>query len=304
MRRHRFLSDLRSRTLLSGGSWSAAVAALPAHSGKSAARVVPEYPLLDRLAQWVPRPTLKDPNAGSFEKVAPGSIGANNATTADNVYVIAHGWMPGYLAWVRKLEQANPTKPPLSWQTWQGTGPKPAAGPSTSWLFQPSSTNGLQTNFQISDAGLAQEILKVDPHATVLAYSWIDESATSPDVNALGIPTKGYQSEAYTTMNGMRMAEAIMKALAPSYAQGLGKVHLIGHSHGARVATVAALALQQAAATNPRFDVVRQLTLLDSPESIGTSVVDAANFDWFYLAQLNLVHPVAALWQCREWHPW
>ena len=94
-------------------------------------------------------------------------------------------------------------------------------------------------------------------------------------------------------MNGMRMAEAIMKALAPNYAQGLGKVHLIGHSHGARVATVAALALQQAAATNPRFDVVRQLTLLDSPESIGTSVVDAANFDWFYLAQLILVHPVA-----------
>ena len=191
MRRHRILSDLRNARCFRAVPGAPRVAALPVHNGKIAARVVPEYPLLDRLAQWVPRPTLKDPNAGSFEKVAPGSVGVNNnATTADNVYVIAHGWMPGYLAWVRKLEQANPTKPPLSWQTWQGTGPKPAAGPSTSWLFQPSSTNGLQTNFQISDAGLAQEILKVDPHATVLAYSWIDESATSPDVMPLVFPRR------------------------------------------------------------------------------------------------------------------
>jgi hypothetical protein len=90
-----YLERLEERTLLSGGSWSAALRALPVHNGKIAAGVVPEYPLLDRLAQWVARPTLRDPNAGSFEKVAPGSIGANNATTADNVYVIAHGWMPG-----------------------------------------------------------------------------------------------------------------------------------------------------------------------------------------------------------------
>src|SRR5262249_38215530 len=130
--------------------------------------------------------------------------------------------------------------------------------------------------------------------------SWIDESATT---STLGLPRDAYQSEAHTTMNGMRMAEAIMQALGPNYSNGPGKVDLIGHSHGARVATVAALAMQQAAAVNPKFNVAGQLTLLDSPEDNGATFssvnplnpinIDAANFDWFYLAQLKTEAPGA-----------
>jgi pimeloyl-ACP methyl ester carboxylesterase len=223
--------------------------------------------------------------------VAPHSIG-NSAKTADNVYVIVHGWMPGYQGWVDKLLGGAL---PVSWQTWQGPV-KAGAGPSTTWLYQGSNADAVDTDFPINETGLAQEIKKVDPHATVLAYSWIDDSATATKAD---FPVHGYKSEAYTTLNGMRMAEAIMQALAPNYYKGLGKVHLIGHSHGARVATVAALTLQKAAAKNPQFDVVRQLTLLDSPENNTTAIenpvkIDAANFDWSYLAQLNVTPPAIA----------
>src|SRR5262249_20236751 len=59
--------------------------------------------------------------------------------------------------------------------------------------------------------------------------------------------------------------------------------------------TVAALALEQAAATNPQDNVVGQLTLLDSPEDNQADISDlnpvdddGANFDWFYLSQLKI----------------
>jgi hypothetical protein len=58
---------------------------------------------------------------------------------------------------------------------------------------------------------------------------------------------------------------------------------------------VAALALQQAAKTDPQDDVVRQVTLLDSPEDNQAEVdftnpvyLDAANYDWYYLSQLQM----------------
>ena len=248
-----------------------------------------EYPVIDRLGEFVSEPG--SPDGGYFLPVQPGSVGANNTQAFDdNVYVIAHGWMPGYDSWVSKALSGG--KLPLSWQTWLGgAGVGKAYHPSTPWLYKGSSGDGIQVN----DTGLAEEILKVDPNATVLAYSWIDES-TTPTFG--DIPKAGYQSEGYTTMAGMQMAEGIMDALAPNYYEGLGKVHLIGHSHGARVATVAALALQRAALNNPQdpqYNVVRQLTLFDSPEDNGDhgSLLnpvnnDSANFDWFYLAQLNM----------------
>ncbi len=249
-----------------------------------------EDPLLDRLAEW-------DNSTQQFVPVTAGSVGTNNVPTknnptgvTDNVYVIAQGWMPGYIAWVQKMELDHPGKLPVSWETQNTTDP----GPSTPWLWSPSMTEQSILSYTISSAGLADQIMAADKNATVLAYSWIDESATKNTLNDLDIPTQGYQSEAYTTMNGIRMAEAIEKALNPNYWEGLGRVHLIGHSHGARVATVAALALQQASLadlSDKNLGVVRQLTLLDTPESVGTTTIGASNFDWFYLAQLGLAQP-------------
>jgi pimeloyl-ACP methyl ester carboxylesterase len=254
--------------------------------------ILPEYPAITRLA-------LFNNATQQFQTLTTSSLHtiANSTTTAKNVYVIAHGWAPGYLDWVKRIQTQKGNPLPLSWNTWQGTN-LPSDGPTTPWLYHSSKTKFGFTSFTISDKGLAQQILSVDPNATVLAYSWIDDSATPS--GTFGIPKNPEHSEGNTTMNGMRMAQAIMEALTTNYDQGLGKVHLIGHSHGARVATEAALALQQAAKVNPQFNVVGQLTLFDSPENNNASTndrnpiwIDAANYDWFLLAQLNnIARPV------------
>lgn len=250
--------------------------------------ILPEYPLLERLAFFDPNET--DPTK-QFKPVTGHSL-TNSPTTAKNVYVIAHGWMPGYLDWVNSIQTTSGNPLPTSWETWQTNS---GLSPSTPWLFQEVQTTS--PVFDATTTGLAQQILAVDPNATVLAYSWIDDSATCE--NWAGIPEDVFHSEAYTTMNGLRMAQALTQVLDPTYSQGLGRVHLLGHSHGARVATVAALALQQAAAQDASLDVVRQLTLLDSPEDNDADIsdnnpidIDAANFAWFLLAQLDIARTV------------
>ena len=244
-----------------------------------------------------------DPVTKLFLPVQSAHSIRNSSTAPVNVYVISHGWMPGLDGWVG--DSTSQGNLPLSWQTWQGPNyyiptVAPIPVPSTPWLFQGSGT-GNYYNFTVNETGLAQSILKADPHARVLAFSWIDESATP--TGAFGIPYDAFTSEGNTTMAGMQEAQAITDALAPNYAFGKGKVHLIGHSHGSRVATVAAVALQKAAESSPKSNVVGQLTLLDSPEDNRYAFPDSsknpihyqdsANYDWFYLAQLNPAKPPA-----------
>src|SRR5262249_10776031 len=65
-----FVEALEPRTLLSAGGRRTA-----------APSIFPEYPLLDRLAEWVPAPTKKHPDAGSFVPLTTaGSVGDNNGT--------------------------------------------------------------------------------------------------------------------------------------------------------------------------------------------------------------------------------
>ncbi|MBM4071786.1 MAG: DUF4214 domain-containing protein [Planctomycetes bacterium] len=105
------------------------------------------------------------------------------------------------------------------------------------------------------------------------------------------------KSEAYTQLNGLRMASAIQQALTPGFfgITGEGLIHILGHSHGSKVATVATLALQQA--TVP----VTQLTTLESPEAgpfVSLAGITAGvhlpafggaqNFLWYYMRQMNL----------------
>lgn len=244
-----------------------------------------QYSPLARLAYF-------DPVSQQFLPFQASHTILNSKQTPVNVYVISHGWMPGLDTWANDTMARGDL--PLSWQTWQGPNAQPASSQSTPWLFRGSDT-GNYNSFPINESGLAQEILKADPNARVLAFSWIDESATPTGI--FGIPKDAFQSEGHTTMAGMQMAQATMEALAPTYFLGSGKVHMIGHSHGSRVATVAAVALQQAAQSNSRFNVVGQLTVLDSPEDNHfaypdssrnpITYQDSANFAWFYLAQLN-----------------
>ena len=120
---------------------------------------------------------------------------------------------------------------------------------------------------------LADAIVKDDPGATVLGFSWIDDSATTYS------PFQAWRSEAKTDLNGQRLAAALGQLLAPGYDTSGGRVHLVGHSHGAKVATVAAIALERPPA---------QLTLVDSPEDVLARLPGAANHLEGYLPLLPI----------------
>jgi hypothetical protein len=223
--------------------------------------------------------------------VGPQSIsGTGSNGKPVDLYVVAHGWAPGFLEDV--LLHSTPGNPLKWWETVQFPGGFSPPAPDAPWMF-----NGVD---QVSVEGLAKAITAADLNAVVLAYSWIDQSGTSGGgaisptnpAPALGAA----QSESYTQLNGLRMAEAIQAALSPNFFANQGLLHLMGHSHGSKVATVAALALQVAGVP------VTQLTTFESPESGPNSTVSiftlppqhiagllgAQNFLWYYMQQMNV----------------
>lgn len=291
---------------------------------------------LDRLQRY-------NPTTQKFD--LPVAAGSLTSTSADprNVYFISHGWAPGKSEAV--LLGSTPGDPLKSWAPSQLVPP---------WLFDPTA--------QVASTGMAQTIIDADPDAIVVAYSWLDLSATPVASNELEVPltvngsgtslTVGDtsqlsvgmtvtgngipdgtkvagitsptqvtvsqavtgtlanvaavfsgvdlettirsllyvgQSESRTQWAGLMLAEAIEQALATDFfgaKQGL--VHLMGHSHGAKVATVATVALK--AANVP----VSQLTLFDSPETgpSAPTLLDipgiggGQNFVWKFLQEL------------------
>ena len=194
-----------------------------------------EVPPIERLGRW---------DGTSFVPVAPGSV------RSGDLYVLVHGWAAGYRAAVQRYRGPGPL---LAWS------PKAvnAAG-------QPMFANFLP---------LAAAITRQDPKATVLGFSWLDDSATALS------PFDAWESEARTDLNGQRLAVALGQVVAPTFLADGGRIHLIGHSHGAKVATVAAIALDRPPA---------QLTLLDSPENLLARLPGAANHLEGYLPLLPI----------------
>src|SRR5262249_35005068 len=147
------------------------------------------------------------------------------------------------------------------------------------WLLHGYDVNAIN----VSEMGMAQTIANraasVDPKTVVLAYTWIDDSGTSSITNP-------YVSEAATVLNGERLADGLPTVLGSQSAFG-GEIQLIGHSHGSKVATVAAVSLTTK--DQPDTFDVRQLTILDSPEdeSEVSNALWATNFNWYYLQDLN-----------------
>lgn len=238
------------------------------------APVTVEIPVLERLARYVPI-DLAHPK-GQFVPVTAGSVAAGK-----NVYFIAHGWAPGYRDWVNKYLNATPQHVLKWWETaGYGDGaqyppPDPSPGPDSVWLYDAATVDGVEVS---PPGGLAEQIMKADPNAVVFAYSWIDDSATTSALDN-HIPEQAYLSEALTNINGARLATAVRQLLGDSYS---GQIHLLGHSHGSKVATLAALALKQHGGVQ-----ARQLTIFDSPESDLTDDGNASNFLWHYFQQLN-----------------
>src|SRR5262249_24682620 len=154
-------------------------------------------------------------------------------------------------------DNGTPADPLKWWQTLDTALMGSPGFPAAQEMFYGSAGDGIQ----ISPSGLAYAITQADPKAVVLAYSWIDDSATDDALG--GIPAHAYLSEAYTALNGTRLADALEQALPTAFHTDGGQLHLIGHSHGSKVATVAADVLTQTG--NANFGVAH-LTILDSPE--------------------------------------
>lgn len=225
---------------------------------------------IERLGQWIGGtavPENDDPST-SFAPVTSQSLGTGS--TPPTIHVLVHGWAPSYRS-VVDAQNGN-----VLW--WGANADLAGVWPSDfAWL--PASAPSLQIN----STGLLQSIVAQDSEAIVLAYSWLDDSAT--DKGFLDL-TEVYQSEAYTHINGLRLADALEQAIAPSFwSAHTGLLHLIGHSHGSKVATVAALTLQQ------RGYRVAHLTILDSPESELTLEANGANLLGFYLEQAQIADP-------------
>jgi pimeloyl-ACP methyl ester carboxylesterase len=208
-----------------------------------------------------------------------------------NVYVVVHGWAQSYALANQAGVLGVPTvaKPALK-QWWDtiayATDPvlnKPAfklTEPVAPYMFAAMPApkkSGPAGGYEISPQGMAWQLVKSDPNAVVVAYSWIDDSAQG----LLNVS----KSEALTSLNGARLATAL-KELLPS--QPIAGLHMIGHSHGSKVATVAAVILQ-------RDMQIEHLTILDSPETTtAVTTFNAANQLWFFLGSLKVSRDIQA----------
>lgn len=222
---------------------------------------------LQRLGVWTGGTTAIAHKVSPAKKFQP----VTGTIPGGSVAVLVHGWAPGFRPAVDKAGGK------LQW--WSDGAVDSTGIWASDWAWVPfSGTDRNQT--PVTATGFLQELLVYDSHTIVLGYSWIDDSATLLEHDTqLDLV---YRSEAYTNVNGLRLAAALQKTLEPSFWSGSGnRLHLIGHSHGSKVATVAALALQS------RGLRVDHLTVLDSPESTGTLRVNASNLLGHYLNQLT-----------------
>lgn len=156
-----------------------------------------------------------------FVDIEPGSL------PPSHVHVLVHGWAPG---WGGRA-MADPAL-----RSWEAEGFEP-------WVET-----------------LARAIAAADPHAVVVAYSWLDDAATSRSILAQR------NAWARTELHGQMLALALDRATSEEFTAGAGRVQLIGHSYGARVAAVAAIHLRKAP---------QQLTIFDSPDSTITRMTGA-----------------------------
>lgn len=230
---------------------------------------------IERLGRWVGGTTQLTPNSDPsayFSPVTVSSLGAVDLGVVPSpIYVLVHGWAPGYVSQV-------PPDGDLFW--WSSGAAVNQVWPS-SWAWAGLTIGEGDSAFCVNSTGVLQSIAQMNPQATMLCYSWLDDSATIDS----DIDPQDYQSEANTHINGIRLANALQEAINLSFFLNGGSLHLIGHSHGSKVCTVAALTLQRGG-----FPAAR-LTLLDSPEYEDTLADNGANLLGAYLQGLNIMDP-------------
>ncbi len=143
--------------------------------------------------------------------------------TAPRCHVLVHGWC-------------------------RGLRPQVEAAGGFLRVWDPEAETDEGSRYDRWFAPMAEAIVAHDPDAAVLAYTWADEAATQSSV------LTGVLSQRRTTINGQRLAVGLRRAFGDQHPM----LHVIGYSHGAKVASVASVLLE------PK---PRHLTLLDSPEN-------------------------------------
>ena len=163
--------------------------------------------------------------------------------------MISHGWEPGYEQRYDELQAASSSLVTV----WD-----PA-------LVVPELGSPIQTV-----GPLVEAVAAAQPDATVMVFSWIDQSATPSDL------FDARRGEDATEINGHRLAVALDQALGGAWD---GELHLIGHSFGSNIASTAALSISAP---------LRQLTLMDSPDDELVRLGGAANDLRYKLPRLDI----------------
>ena len=238
-----FQIDDPSSAWNNSGSLEVKIQAVSSISNKSdyAVPVTNPTPPVERLAEW---------NGSDWIPVLPDSLGSGN------VRVITHGWANGLRPWVDDRQQNNED--------------------AKAWLL---SDYGDDWFDGFTDMAADMKILK--PNDQILAFSWIDLSATH-------FGTVARESRNNADSAGGELAKALVAAGVDSNTQG---IHLIGHSHGSVVSAEAAILLENCSGLSGDCGIhVDQVTLLDSPEKPITDIflIDGKNNLSSYLSQLDI----------------
>ena len=150
-----------------------------------------------------------------------------------NIHVVTHGWAPGFKGDV--LNEDDSFK-----RVWDGV----------------ENSDGDKFGEWMNTQ--ASIFAREDPGSIVIGYSWVDQSATSSN------PFAARSSRSHTDDNGALLAWLVEGIIGDEFTGNLG---LFGHSHGSRVATTSALALEKAGID------VNHLTLWDAPEDSKSTAV-------------------------------
>lgn len=180
-----------------------------------------DVPPVSRLGRW---------DGARFVEVGPGTL------PPSRLRVLVHGWTPG-------ANRARIVR--------EG---------ARAWELVNAPDEPAETRFEPWLIPLAEAIVAADPHAVVVVYSWVDDSAT------VRAPLAERRALGYTDLHGRLLVEALETGLIAGFADDHGRIQLIGHSYGARVAAVAA------AVSAEEGHPVAQLTTFDAPDAVVTRI--------------------------------
>jgi len=220
-----------------------------------------QAPVTNPDPQYVPRLGEWDPVSKTFVPVEKNSI------TSGDVHVLVHGWARGYLDDVRQYESSHNNQAPNVWDP-------------TFQEIETSNNQGLFGDWTNMAEAIEYHYAHTFGHENdqvhILAFSWLDQvvgqgtggSATNNFSFSNPDPSVVEQSQGMTEAAGIQLANALKETFSAT--QSLGKFQILGHSHGARVATEALIGLKNSPIN------VSSLVLLDSPE-IGPELVGGYN---------------------------